>query len=98
VRRSEAKDPMASDRLKNLLKHYGKVGLGVYCAIFVVVYLGFLISISAGVGETDTAATVTTAGAAWLATKLTQPLRIGATFLLTPLVARLFKRKPAGES
>ncbi len=89
---------MASARLKNLLKHYGKVALGVYCVIFVVVYLGFLVSISAGVGETDTAATVGTAGAAWLATKLTQPLRIGATFLLTPLVARLFKAKPASDA
>ena len=89
---------MASDRLKNLLKHYGKVALGVYCAIFVVVYLGFLISISAGVGEADTVATVSTAGAAWLATKLTQPLRIGATFLLTPLVARLLRRKPTSET
>jgi|GEM_PF-6865321 len=30
--------------------------------------------------------------AAWLATKVTQPLRIGATFVLTPLVARLVRK------
>lgn len=82
------------DRLKKLVTDYGKVALVVYFVIFVVVYLSFLVSMSAGLGETDTAGTVGTAGAAWLATKVTQPFRIGATLLFTPLVARLFKRTP----
>lgn len=92
----QAKPPL-KQRLKDHLKEYGPIALGVYLAIFAVVYVAFLISISAGIGETDTAGTVGTAGAAWLATKVTQPLRIGATFLLTPLVARVVRRRPSEE-
>ena len=81
--------PSIKDRLKKLLTEYGKLALVVYLAIFALVYTGFFLSISVGVGETGTAGKVGTFGAAWLATKVTQPLRIGATLLLTPLVARL---------
>lgn len=84
--------PSLKQRLKDHLKEYGGVAIGVYLVIFAVVYIGFLVSISAGIGETTTAGTVGTAGAAWLATKVTQPLRIGATFVLTPLVARLVRK------
>ena len=38
--------------------------------------------------------------AAYIATKLTQPIRIGATILVTPIIARLYERlrgrRPAG--
>ncbi len=89
--------PSFKDRLKNLVSEYGKIALAVYFAIFAAVYIGFLVSISAGIGDASTAETVSTAGAAWLATKVTQPLRIGGTFLLTPLVAKVVRRRPAGE-
>ena len=96
---TKPKKPTLKERFKNLAAEYGRVALVVYFSIFIAVYLGFLISISAGIGETDTAGTVSTAGAAWLATKVTQPLRIGATFLLTPLVAKLYRRfKPLPEA
>ena len=86
------------DRLKGLVDEYGKIAIGLYFAIFALVYTFFLASISASVGETSTAETVSLAGAAWLATKLTQPLRIGATFVITPLIARLFKQGPTSEN
>ena len=89
--------PSLSDRLKAHLKEYGKIAACVYFAIFIAVYLGFLFSISTGLSDADAATTVGTAGAAWLATKVTQPLRIGATFLITPLVAKLIRRKPVSE-
>lgn len=87
-----------TDRLKQLLHRYGRIALVVYLALFAVVYLGFLVSISAGVSPSDTTSTVGVAGAAWLATKVTQPVRIGATLLLTPLVGRLFGRTPLVDS
>jgi len=46
----------------------------------------------------STGSAVGTWGAAYIATKLTQPLRIAATFALTPLIAsvlRRFKKAPA---
>jgi hypothetical protein len=35
---------------------------------------------------------VGTFAAAYIATKLTQPLRIGATLVITPFIARLYER------
>ncbi len=86
--------------MKKILAQYGKVALAVYLAIFVVVLGGFVIAIAAGVRPRGVAGGAGMLGAAWVATKLTQPLRIGATLLLTPIVARAaakLRRKRGGE-
>lgn len=78
--------------LKDLLAQYGQVALVVYLAIFVVVLAAMWIGIHMGWRPESAAGNAGTFGAAYLATKLTQPLRIGATLALTPLVAKAHER------
>lgn len=70
-----------------MLARYGPVALGVYLVIFVLTMAGFWTAIRLGYRPDSVSGTAGTLGAAWLATKLTQPLRIAATVLLTPLLA-----------
>jgi hypothetical protein len=91
------KAAMNRERLKNLLAEYGRLALYTYLVLFVLVLLGFAGAIHLGVHAESTASKAGLWGAAWLATKLTQPLRILATVALTPLVAQVLKlrKKPA---
>jgi hypothetical protein len=83
---------MNRKRLKELLAEYGKLALYVYLVIFGLVLAGFALAISMGIRVESAAGKAGVWGAAWLATKVTQPLRILATLALTPLVARLLRR------
>ena len=85
--------PPAKERLKLFFKKYGAIALVIYLAIFGVVFAGFVLAISTGISTEETEGAVAVVGTAWFATKLTQPLRIGATVLLTPLIARLLNRR-----
>lgn len=78
---------MTKERLKALLAEYGQLALYTYLGLFVVVLTGFIVAIKAGFEVGSTEGTLTVVGAAWLATKATQPLRIAATLGLTPLVS-----------
>jgi len=78
--------------LKNILVEYGAVAIVVYLAIFFVVLFGFWAAIKAGWEPAGAMANVGAFTAAYLATKLTQPLRIIATLAITPLIARVFER------
>lgn len=89
---------VTSERLKALLAEYGRIALWTYFVLFLVVLGGFALAISLGFQIESAKGGVGLLGASYVATKLTQPLRIGATLLLTPLLARLFghrKAKPA---
>ena len=99
---------MTREKLKTLLAEYGNVALVTYLVIWVLTLTGFAIAISTGVdvdavlgsiarffgssweGRTSGAGL---AGLTWLATKLTQPLRIAATLALTPFVAALLRKR-----
>ena len=83
---------MTRDRLKTLLEEYGKVALGTYFALFVLVLLGFALAISTGFKPDSTPGGVGVFGAAYIATKVTQPIRIGVTLVLTPVVARVLHK------
>lgn len=83
---------MTREKLKRLLEEYGRVAIWVYLVIWLSVLAGFAIAISAGFNVKDGAAGMGVLGAAWVATKLTQPLRIGATLLLTPAVAAVLNK------
>jgi hypothetical protein len=83
---------MNKERLKNLLAEFGRLGLVIYLILFVVVLVGFVAAIRLGFRVESTAGKAGIWGAAWLATKVTQPLRILATLALTPIVAQLLKR------
>jgi hypothetical protein len=78
--------------LKTLLEEYGKVALGTYFTLFALVLLGFALAISTGFKPESAPGGVGIFGAAYIATKVTQPIRIGATLLLTPIVARVLHK------
>jgi hypothetical protein len=84
--------PPLKDRLKHLLVEYGSLAIWVYFAIFLLVLVGFAIAIQSGVKVESAAGTAGVWGAAWVSTKLTQPLRILATLVVTPFVMRVARR------
>ena len=83
-----------SERLKLLMETYGPVAIVVYFAIFGLVFVGAIIAIHMGFQVSSGAGSAGALGAAYVATKLTQPVRILATLALTPLAARLVGRRP----
>lgn len=90
----------APARLQALLQEYGSTALITYFVIFALVLSGFAIAIQQGVQVESAGGSAGVLAGAWVATKLTQPLRIAATLVLTPLVARLLKKTspPAQKS
>jgi hypothetical protein len=84
--------PPLKERLQKLLVEYGSLGLWVYFVIFALVLVSFATAIKLGVEVEGAAGTAGTWGAAWVATKLTQPLRILATLVVTPVVMGVTRR------
>lgn len=85
-------------KLKQILAEYGFAAVVIYMTLFFAVLIGSYVAISAGWAPESVAGKAGAFTAAYVATKLTQPLRIAATVVLTPLVGRLWQRKrPAVE-
>lgn len=82
---------------KQLLAEYGRVAITVYLVIFAATLLGSWMAIRMGWRPAGAAGNAGTVAAAYLATKLTQPLRIAATVVLTPLVAKVHERITRGR-
>ena len=80
------------EKLKTLLSEYGNVALVTYLVIWVLTLTGFAIAMSMGLKVEGATSGAGLAGATWLATKLTQPLRIAATLALTPFVSALYRK------
>ena len=78
--------------LKHIMTEYGAVALVLYLLIFAIVLCGSWIAIRAGWAPESATGKVGTFAAAYVVTKITQPLRIGMTVILTPFVARLWER------
>lgn len=87
--------PSLKQRFEALVADYGKFVLPLYFGIFILTWTGFAFAIQNGFEVESTTGGAGTWAAAYVATKLTQPIRIGATLLLTPFVARLFGKRPA---
>jgi Protein of unknown function (DUF1279) len=91
-------------RIERLIAEYGPVAFVVYFTLFALVLVGFALAIQLGVSSvagqeltqsadsSSTLSTLGTWGAAWVATKITQPVRILATLGLTPIVTRVIRR------
>ena len=88
---------------KELLGEYGAIAVIVYFTIFFAVWVTAWAAIQRGVDLRALAARVGLSpsgfvanlgawGAAYIFTKLLQPVRIGVTLLLTPLLAKLYER------
>jgi hypothetical protein len=78
--------------LKQIAAEYGAVAVVVYLAIFTAVLLGSWAAIHFGWKPEGAGGRVGSFTAAYIATKLSQPLRIAATLALTPLVAKAYER------
>jgi hypothetical protein len=88
---------------KELFAEYGIVAVIAYFTIFFAVWIAAWAAIQRGVDLRALATRVGLSpngmvanlgawGAAYLFTKLLQPVRIGVTLLLTPVVAKLYER------
>jgi hypothetical protein len=77
---------------QNLLAEYGTVAVIVYFTIFFATLGGFWLAIRFGWRPSSVAGSAGTLVAAYIATKLTQPIRIAATVVATPLIAKLYER------
>jgi hypothetical protein len=78
--------------LKGILAEYGVVAVVLYFAIFGMVLAGTYLAIRAGWTPKSAAGKTGTFVAAYVVTKLTQPIRIAVTVLLTPFFARVYER------
>ena len=76
-------------KLKDLMTTYGWLALVIWFVIFGLVICGFAAAFRMGFSPEGKAETTGVWGAAYIATQVTKPLRIAATLLLTPIVARL---------
>lgn len=91
--------PSLKERMKGLYDEYGKIAIAIYFAIFFLVIAGFAVAIQMGfkvegADESSGLGLAATLGAAWVAAKVTQPLRILATLVLTPVVGKLIRKTP----
>ena len=82
-------------QLKRLFVEYGVLGIAVHYALYVLVLLGFVLVLmlqrEPG-AALFSAQTVGVLAAAYLANKLTLPLRVAGTLTLTPLLRALWRR------
>ena len=63
-----------------------------YLSIYALVLGGFAAAIAFGFEVEGTGQSMGILAAAWVGAKITQPLRIAATVVLTPLIARAVRK------
>ncbi len=80
------------DRLKRLMEEYGGVAFGTFLVIWVVTLGSLWIAVKFGWRPESTAGESGTFGAAYVMFRFTLPLRIGATAVMTPFVAKMLER------
>lgn len=88
--------PSLRARLEALFAEYGRVAIIVYFVIFGTTWVGFAVALGLGFEVGSATGGAGLVGASYLATKVTQPLRIGATLVLTPIVGLVTRRTRDG--
>ena len=78
--------------LKNVFAEYGAIAVVVYLALFFIVFIGAWAGIRLGWAPGGVAAAAGAWTAAYIVTKITQPLRIGATVLITTFIGKFWRR------
>lgn len=78
--------------LKQVFAEYGAIAVVLYLAIFFIVFIGAWLGIRLGWAPGGVAGTAGTWTAAYIVTKITQPLRIAATVLLTTFIGKFWRR------
>lgn len=84
--------------LKEILAEYGAIAVVVYLVLFAVVMIGAYFAIRFGWTTNSAAGTAGIWTAAYIVTKITQPLRIAATVVLSAFIGRLWERRNKPES
>ena len=85
--------------LKNVLAEYGAIAVVVYLTLFTLVFVGSYFAIRLGWTPGSVAGQAGAWTAAYLVTKVAQPLRIAATVLITTFVGKMWEnRKGSPES
>ena len=93
TRRTQLNDPRPVRKtIKEIFAKYGPIAVAVYFAIFFTALFGFWAAIHFGWRPASSSGEVGAFTAAYIATKVTQPLRIAATLALTPLIAKVYER------
>jgi hypothetical protein len=83
--------------LKEVMAEYGAIAVVVYLVLFTVVLIGSYFAIRFGWTAKSTAGNAGTWTAAYIVTKITQPLRIAATVVLAAFIGRIWDRKRKPE-
>jgi len=79
--------------LKNVFAEYGAIAVGVYLTLFTLVLVGSYFAIRLGWAPGGVAGQAGAWTAAYLVTKIAQPLRIAATVLITTFLGRLWENR-----
>ena len=85
-------------RFAEVKREYGKIAIATYLVIFFAVLGAFAVAIKMGYSVEGASGTSGVLLGAWVATKVTQPIRIAATIGLTPFVARVLRKTPEVKS
>lgn len=96
---SENKKPrVLKDRLQDHIAEYGRLALVIFFTLGILSLTGFYVAIKAGIDIGSNTGSAGALAAAWVANKLTMPIRIGATLVLTPIFAKILRRPPRDVS
>jgi hypothetical protein len=79
--------------LKNILAEYGAIAVVVYLTIFSLVFVGSYFAIRLGWTPGSAAGQAGAWTAAYIVTKIAQPLRIAATVIITTFVGRMWDKR-----
>lgn len=83
--------------LKNILAEYGMIAVVVYLSLFTIVFVGSYFAIRLGWTPGSVAGQAGAWTAAYLVTKVAQPLRIAATVLITTFLGKLWENRKAAK-
>ena len=83
--------------LKNILAEYGMIAVVVYLTLFSIVFVGSYLAIRLGWTPGSAAGQAGAWTAAYLVTKVAQPLRIAATVLITTFLGKLWENRKAAK-
>ncbi len=84
--------------LKKILAEYGAIAVVVYLSIFFAVFIGAYFAITLGWAPESVAGTAGAWTAAYIVTKITQPLRIAGTVVLTTFLGKMWDRRRKPET
>lgn len=84
--------------LKEILAEYGTIAVVVYLLLFAIVLTGSYFAIRFGWTTNSAAGTAGIWTAAYIVTKITQPLRIAATVVLSAFIGRMWDRRNKTET